>query len=32
MYTVDQIAQLLSLKETYVKKTLLFYDRREPGR
>lgn len=31
MYTPDQIAQLLELKEDYVRKTLFFYDVREPG-
>jgi len=31
LYTVDQVAQMLSLTIPYVKNTLLFYDRREPG-
>lgn len=31
MYTSDQIAGLLELKEDYVKKKLFFYDVREPG-
>lgn len=31
LYTIDQVAQLLSLTQPYVKNTLLFYDRREPG-
>jgi len=31
MYTPDQIAAMLSLDETYVKKNLLFYDKRQPG-
>jgi hypothetical protein len=31
MYTPDQIATMLELDLTYVKKTLLFYDKREPG-
>jgi len=31
MYSPDQLAALLSVKESYVMKTLLFYDRREPG-
>lgn len=31
MYTPDQLAQLLSLTEAYVRQRLLWYDRREPG-
>lgn len=31
MYTSDQIAGMLEVKEEYVKKTLFFYDVREPG-
>ena len=31
MYTPDQIAGMLQLTEAYVRSTLLFYDRREPG-
>lgn len=31
MYTVDQIAGMLEAREEYVKRTLLFYDEREPG-
>lgn len=30
-YTPDQIATLLEVEVEYVKKTLLFYERREPG-
>lgn len=31
MYTPDQLATMLELTEQYVKRTLLFYDVREPG-
>lgn len=31
MYTPDQLAMLLELTEDYIRKRLLFYDRREPG-
>lgn len=31
MYTADQIATMLELELDYVKKSLFFYDRREPG-
>lgn len=31
MYSPDQIATMLSLELKYVKSTLLFYDKREPG-
>lgn len=31
MFTVDQIGTMLELTDRYVKETLLFYDRREPG-
>lgn len=31
MYTVDQIAGMLEAKESWVRKSLLFYDEREPG-
>lgn len=31
MFTADQIATMMELSDVYVKKTLLFYDKREPG-
>jgi hypothetical protein len=31
LYTPDQIAGMLELREEYVRQKLLFYDRREPG-
>jgi hypothetical protein len=31
MYTADQVASMLEVELKYVKSTLFFYDKREPG-